>query len=185
MKKIKIKDSIHILKESEEIYQVIFTGIRRVKKFKVDFLVKGIIEELKEEKNEEELFSILKKKYNKKNIFECIASLESEGIVRRYDSSKIQGRYVRQISFIDELTSSWDETISLQKKLEDSVISVFGIGGIGTWIINGLSQIGIGEIRISDPDKIEESNLNRQLFFNSKDVGKYKVEVIKKKIARF
>ncbi len=183
MNKIKLKDSICILKESEEVYHVIFTGIRRVKKFRVDSLVKEIIEELKGEKTEEELFSSLKERYNKKNISECITALESAGIVRKYDSSKIGGRYDRQISFIDELTSSGEETIRLQKKLEDSVISVFGIGGIGTWIVNGLYQIGIGEIRISDPDKVEESNLNRQLFFNSRDVGRYKVNIIKKKLS--
>lgn len=40
----------------------------------------------------------------------------------------------------------------------------------------------MGEIRISDPDVVEESNLNRQLFFDFEDVGKYKVDVVKEKL---
>ena len=40
----------------------------------------------------------------------------------------------------------------------------------------------MGEIRAVDPDKITEDNLNRQLFFNSNDIGRYKVEIIKQKL---
>lgn len=42
--------------------------------------------------------------------------------------------------------------------------------------------MGVGELRISDPDIVRESNLNRQLFFDSRDIGKYKVDVIKSKL---
>lgn len=80
------------------------------------------------------------------------------------------------------MTNSWDETLKLHNKLRSSKIGVFGVGGIGTWIVNGLYQMGVDEIRITDPDKISESNLNRQLFFNSNDIGKYKVDVIKEKL---
>lgn len=181
-RKLKLKDSVYILKESEEIYDVIFTGTRKTKKFRVDSLVKKVIVELETEQTREELLSKLKGSYDEKQICDCLGSLIHEGIIREQDPNGENKRYARQISFIDELTSSWDETLSLQKKIENSTISVFGIGGIGTWIVNGLYQIGIGEIRISDPDVIQESNLNRQLLFNSRDIGKYKVDVIKEKL---
>ncbi|VVB83736.1 SAMP-activating enzyme E1 [uncultured archaeon] len=182
MKKLKLKDSIYILKESDDIYQVIFTATRKIKKFGVDFLVKEIINEIKEGKTEEELFSNLGGKYNWKKINNCLMALEHEGIARRYDETQIEKRYSRQISFIDELSDSWEETLSLQKKIRNSTVSVFGVGGIGTWIVNGLYQLGVGEIRISDPDVVEESNLNRQLFFDSRDIGKYKVDAIKDRL---
>ena len=179
--KLKLKDSIYILKESEEIYQVIFTGIRKVKRFRVDGLVKDVIDKLKTEKNEEEITFSLAEKYPINDISNCIASLELSGIIRKYDD-KINERYSRQLLFLDELTNSWQETQELQRRIENSKVAVFGIGGIGTWIVNGLYQIGVGEIRISDPDKVEESNLNRQLFFTSMDIGRYKVDVIKEKL---
>lgn len=182
-RKLKLKDSIYVLKESEEVYSVLFTGTRKIKQFQVDPLIKKVIAELESEQTKEELLSKLRINYNEEQIHDCLQALMHEGIIREYEPKEESERYARQISFIDELTSSWDESLLLQKKLENSVISIFGIGGIGTWIVNGLSQIGIGEIRISDPDKVEESNLNRQLFFNSKDIGKYKVNVIKEKLS--
>jgi len=179
--KLRLRESIYILEESEDTYQIIFTSTRKIKKFKVDGLVKRIIKELSREKDTETLIRDLSRDYDTNKVASCLSSMEKQGIVRRYDSIP-EGRYSRQILFLDELTSSWEETLGLQKKLQDSVVSVFGVGGIGTWIVNGLYQVGIGEIRITDPDKVERSNLNRQIFFTEKDVGKFKVDVIKEKI---
>jgi len=180
--KLKLKDSIYILQESEDIYNVIFTGTRKIKKFKVDSLVKKIISQLKTPKTKFSLIKQLKKDYSLDNIDACLNSLEKFGIVRKFADTFKSKKYQRQICFIDELTDSWEETLKLQNRLEHSTIAVFGVGGIGTWIVNGLSQIGIGEIRITDPDKINENNLNRQLFFSYADIGKYKVDVIKEKL---
>lgn len=181
MRKIRLKDSIYILENGEDIYSVIFTGTRRIKKFKVDGLVKEVIGNLSSPQEEKELYTKLGK-YDEKEITSCINSLEKFGVLRKYSNSNISPRYSKQISFIDELTESWEETLNLHKRITSTNISVFGIGGIGTWIVNGLYQMGINEIKIADPDVVSESNLNRQLFFNSKDIGKYKVDVIKEKI---
>lgn len=179
--KLKLRESIYILKESDDIYQIIFTGTRKIKKFKVDSLVKRIIDELKTEQTESEIRNRLRCEYDSKKVNCCLNSLEYEGIIKKYKKEDNK-RYSKQILFLDELTNSWEETLKLQKQIEESTISVFGIGGIGTWIVNGLYQMGIGEIRITDPDIVEESNLNRQLFFDSRDIGKYKVDVIKSKL---
>ena len=177
--KLKLKETIYIFTDGEE-YKVFFTGIRKVKSYKVNNLVKTIIKELKEPKNKEEILTRLKE-YPKQEIESCISALEREGILRLYKENSPE-RFDRQKLFLDELTSSRQETKDLQNKLENSKISVFGVGGIGSWIVNGLSQIGIGQINISDPDKISESNLNRQLFFSQKDIGKYKTDVLKEKL---
>ncbi len=179
---LKLRDSIYILKESEDTYQVIFTSTRKIKKFRVDSLVKRAIDELKTEQSEEDFMKALSGKHPRKDIDNCLHALESFGIIKKYDEN-INGKQEKQILFLDELTESWQETMNLQKKIENSKIAVFGVGGIGTWIINGLHQIGIGEIRIVDNDKVEESNLNRQLFFDSRDVGRYKVDIVKEKLA--
>jgi len=158
--KLKIKDSLYILKDSEDNYFFIFTATRRIKKFQVDSLVKDLINALDLETSESELVKNLSSKYKTDDIHLCLRALEKEGIVRRYNGD-LEGRYSKQLLFIDELTISYDETLSLQKKIENSKIGVFGVGGIGTWIVNGLHQIGVGEIRITDPDIVEENNLNR------------------------
>ena len=180
--KLRIKDSLYILRESEDHYVFISTATRRIKKFQVDPLVKDIIDSLEEESLESDLVDKLSPRYKIQDINLCLRALEQEGIVRRYKEDFEKGRYSKQLLFLDELTDSQEETLKLQKKIENSRIAVFGTGGIGTWIVNGLYQIGVGEIRITDPDIVEETNLNRQLFFDSNDIGRYKVEVIKEKL---
>ena len=180
--KLKIKDSLYILKDSDDNYVFISTATRRVKKFQVDSLVREVINSLDSECSESDLIERLSSRYNDCDVNLCLRALEREGIVRKYEEDLEEGRYHRQLLFLDELTDSRKETLELQKRIENSKVAVFGVGGIGTWIVNGLYQIGVGEIRIVDPDVVDESNLNRQLFFNSGDLGRYKVDVIKEKL---
>lgn len=180
--KLKIKDSLYILEDFEGNYIFLSTATRRIKKFQVDSLVKDLVNLLELEIRKPSLIEELSKKYQRGDIESCINALEKEGIISRHEKELPIGKYYKQALFLDEITDSRAEILNLQNNLEKSVIGVFGIGGIGTWIVNGLSQIGIGEIRIVDPDIVSESNLNRQLFFTSNDVGKYKVEVIKEKL---
>ena len=48
--------------------------------------------------------------------------------------------------------------------------------------VNLFASLGVGKIGIVDNDKVELSNLNRQIIYNVKDIGKYKVDVAKNKI---
>ena len=180
--RLKLKDSSCILRDNQDNYIFISTATRRIKKFQVDSLVKEVISSLDSEQKEKDLTERLASKYSSQDINACLNALEQEGIIRRYESDLENGRYYKQLLFLDELTDSREETLKLQKRIENSKVVVFGVGGIGTWIVNGLYQIGVGEIRITDPDVVEESNFNRQLFFDSGDVGKYKVDVVKEKL---
>ena len=69
-----------------------------------------------------------------------------------------------------------------QKKINNSKVLIVGAGGLGCPIIDYLSRAGVGTIGIADFDKINLSNIHRQSLFDSKDIGKYKVDIIKKKI---
>lgn len=68
------------------------------------------------------------------------------------------------------------------KKLEDSKIIIYGIGGVGSYIVEGLVRAGIGNLVLVDPDNISVTNINRQIHSNIKTVGKSKIEVMKERI---
>ena len=61
-----------------------------------------------------------------------------------------------------------------QKKLIRSSVLIVGAGGLGSPVAIYLTALGIGNIGIVDKDIIEISNLNRQILFESKDIGKKK-----------
>ena len=69
-----------------------------------------------------------------------------------------------------------------QKKITLSKVFIVGAGGLGCPIADLLCRAGVGEIGIIDNDKISLSNLNRQTLFNTSEINKYKVDVLKKKL---
>ena len=73
--------------------------------------------------------------------------------------------------------------ISSQKKLKSSSILVVGAGGLGCPALQYLAAAGVGKIGIIDGDKVEASNLQRQVLFTYDDIGKYKAETARNKIS--
>ena len=90
-------------------------------------------------------------------------------------NKKLIERYSRQIVLKDVGPSG-------QKKIIKSKVLVVGAGGLGCPVIDYLSRAGIGNIGVVDHDKINISNIHRQSLYNTKDIGKFKVNVLKKKI---
>ncbi|MDM8533898.1 tRNA threonylcarbamoyladenosine dehydratase [Clostridiaceae bacterium HSG29] len=68
------------------------------------------------------------------------------------------------------------------KKLNNSHVAVFGVGGVGSFTIEALVRAGIGKITIIDFDIIEISNLNRQIHTNTENIGKLKAEEMGKRL---
>ncbi len=83
-------------------------------------------------------------------------------------------RYSRQI-----LIPEWN-----QEKMENSCVLIAGVGAIGSYVGTILASAGVKKLILIDMDKIEVSNLNRQLLYTDNDVGQYKAEVAAKKLEK-
>ena len=68
------------------------------------------------------------------------------------------------------------------EKLNNSKVAVFGLGGVGSFVVEGLVRAGIGNFVLIDDDKICLTNLNRQLFATRSTIAKYKTDVAKERI---
>lgn len=68
------------------------------------------------------------------------------------------------------------------KKLNQSRIAVFGIGGVGTYAVEALARSGVGALDLIDDDKVCLTNINRQLIATRSSVGKKKVEVMRNRV---
>jgi len=67
-------------------------------------------------------------------------------------------------------------------KLQSSRVAVFGVGGVGGYVVEALVRCGIGEIDIVDNDKVHITNLNRQIIATQSSIEKYKVDVMEERI---
>lgn len=68
------------------------------------------------------------------------------------------------------------------EKLNNSKVAIFGIGGVGSFVVEGLVRAGIGNFILVDNDEIDLTNLNRQIIATRKTIGRPKVEVAKERI---
>lgn len=84
-------------------------------------------------------------------------------------------RFVRNLGAISEA-----ECAALRGKK----VLIAGCGGLGGYLAEYLLRLGVGEIAAADPDRLERSNLNRQLLATEEDLGRLKVEAAARRAAR-
>lgn len=72
-----------------------------------------------------------------------------------------------------------------QKIIESSKVTIVGVGGLGCIVAQNIVRLGVPIVTLIDSDKIETSNLPRQVLFNKNDVGNYKAKIAKLKLDAF
>lgn len=68
------------------------------------------------------------------------------------------------------------------EKLQKAKVAIFGIGGVGSYVVEALARAGVGSFILVDNDEVCVSNINRQIIATHKTVGKAKVDVAKERI---
>ncbi|MBQ8291720.1 MAG: tRNA threonylcarbamoyladenosine dehydratase [Clostridia bacterium] len=68
------------------------------------------------------------------------------------------------------------------KKLQSKRVAVFGIGGVGGYVVEALARSGVGALDLIDNDVVSLSNINRQIIALHSTVGQYKTEVAKARV---
>ncbi len=68
------------------------------------------------------------------------------------------------------------------EKLKSSRVAVFGIGGVGGYVVEALARSGVGALDLIDSDTVDVTNLNRQIIATRDTVGRPKVEVAKERV---
>ncbi len=105
---------------------------------------------------------------------------------------KIHNRYPLHLAdagcFIEEMVNEKFNRVSLLvgddtfEKIKESKVIIFGVGGVGSWAAESLVRTGIHNLTIVDCDRVEETNINRQLPATELTVGEIKTEVVKKRL---
>jgi sulfur carrier protein ThiS adenylyltransferase len=73
--------------------------------------------------------------------------------------------------------------LSMNKKLKQAVVGIAGLGGLGSTVAIALARTGVGQLIITDFDKVEKNNLSRQQYFTDQ-IGQAKVEAMRENLQR-
>lgn len=68
------------------------------------------------------------------------------------------------------------------EKLKNAKVAIFGVGGVGSYVVEALVRAGIGKFILVDNDTVDLTNLNRQIIATRKTIGMSKVEICKERI---
>ena len=68
------------------------------------------------------------------------------------------------------------------EKLKKARVAVFGVGGVGGYVVEALARSGVGALDLIDMDRVSESNINRQIIALHSTVGRLKTEVARERV---
>ena len=80
--------------------------------------------------------------------------------------------------------TEWLLGADAMRRLAAARVAVFGIGGVGGYVVEALTRSGVGNLILVDHDQVDVTNLNRQIIATEETLGRDKVEVAAERIAR-
>jgi bacteriocin biosynthesis cyclodehydratase domain-containing protein len=94
-------------------------------------------------------------------------------------------RFDRQLRYFSDIGGAGTTPSECQRRLREARIAVLGVGGLGAWAAWSLACCGVGEMWLVDGDRVEISNLNRQILYTEADLGLLKAEVAAARLRAF
>jgi bacteriocin biosynthesis cyclodehydratase domain-containing protein len=131
----------------------------------------------------------LVEKFGTKEVDDLLAQFEELGVVEDASdddliADDVVERFDRQLRYFSDITTG-PTASECQERLANSRIAVLGVGGLGGWSALNLACCGIGEMLLVDFDRVELSNLNRQVLYSESDIGRYKAVAAGERLKAF
>lgn len=92
-------------------------------------------------------------------------------------------RYRRNFDFFNYFHLPPQTKYDFQARLKRSRVTVLGLGGLGSYVALSLAAIGVGDLLLVDHDRVEASNLNRQVLYTERDLGALKCDAAARRLA--
>lgn len=146
----------------------------------------GLLDALDGKRTREEL----EEEFGEEEVADLLAQFEELGVVEDAADEdliddEVVARFDRQLRYFSDISSAGPTPSQCQGRLESARIAVLGVGGLGGWSALTLSCCGIGEMLLVDFDRVELTNLNRQVLYGEADIGRLKAEAAAERLASF
>jgi molybdopterin/thiamine biosynthesis adenylyltransferase len=117
------------------------------------------------------------------DVRQAIRELDESGLIQDasdtgsdFDAASAE-RWAPNFGFFETYASTSVSKYEFQRRIRDCKVAVLGIGGVGTHLLLDLVAIGFTDIKIVDFDRVELSNLNRQVLYGEPFLGQHKVHI--------
>lgn len=123
------------------------------------------------------------------DIEQGVIRLDAEGLLddpspTAFDTDPRLQRYLGNVNYFSRFVTGHTPRGSFQDLLLQTRVVLLGLGGGGSTVLQLLGAIGVGHIRAVDKDAVEVTNLNRQLLYATKDVGRTKADAARDALER-
>lgn len=135
--------------------------------------------------------SVLQARFGKASVSDVLSQMQDLGLLEDAEEEdrlapQLLARFDRQLRYFGDLAQTGGVTpTDCQERLRDARVAVLGVGGLGGRIALDLASCGVGEMWLVDEDRVELSNLNRQVQYVEADIGSLKVEAAAARIHAF
>jgi bacteriocin biosynthesis cyclodehydratase domain-containing protein len=147
--------------------------------------------ELLEALDGSQTLSQLGERYGAREVGDAVARMQELDLIEDAGDDELvpaaeRARFDRQLRYFSDLGESERVTPSeCQARLREARVAVLGVGGLGGRAAWELACCGVGELWLIDGDRVELSNLNRQIQYGEADIGRLKVEATAERLRAF
>jgi molybdopterin-synthase adenylyltransferase len=132
----------------------------------------------------------LRVEFGADTVDDVISQLQEMGVVEDATDDELlvpeeAERFDRQIRYFSDIGTGNPTPSECQELLREARVAVLGVGGLGGWAAWALACVGIGEMWLIDGDRVEITNLNRQILYTEADIGLLKVECAAARLRAF
>jgi len=132
----------------------------------------------------------LEGQFGKEEVDDTLAQMQKlEVIEDGADDERVspeeRARFDRQLRYFSDVAGPGLAPSECQRRLREARIAVLGVGGLGGSVAMWLACCGVGEMWLIDGDRVEISNLNRQVLYAEADIGLLKVEAAARRLRSF
>jgi bacteriocin biosynthesis cyclodehydratase domain-containing protein len=132
----------------------------------------------------------LEERFGSEEVGQTLSQLEQlEALEDGADDERVsageRARFDRQLRYFSDVGAPGLMPSECQRRLREAKVAVLGVGGLGGSAAMWLACCGVGEMWLIDGDRVEVSNLNRQVLYSEADVGLLKVEAAARRLRAF
>jgi bacteriocin biosynthesis cyclodehydratase domain-containing protein len=132
----------------------------------------------------------LEEEFGRQEVGDLISQLQELAVVEDAADDDLlpeaeRVRFDRQLRYFSDIGDGGPTPSECQQRLREAKVAVLGVGGLGGWAAWAVACCGVGELWLIDGDRVEASNLNRQILYTEADIGLLKVEAAAARLRAF